>query len=82
MAQLLSLHCTGDARIDNRVDFTVDQIYVNGTRMLSTNAMFPVGAVYITTNSSMPDGFVGTWSQSSSTATIAGVTVYVFKRTA
>lgn len=82
MAQLINLYCTGDARIDGRIDFTMDQIYINGTRMLSTNATYPVGAVYITTNSSMPSGFAGTWTKASSTASIAGVTVNVFTRTA
>lgn len=83
MAQLLDLTCLGDANFQGqRIDCS-GELYIQGNQIGSLREMYPVGAVYFTTNDSMPTifGNMGSWTPMG-TITIGSYTVRGFKRTA
>jgi hypothetical protein len=57
MAQLLDLTCLGDANFQGqRIDCS-GELYIQGNQVGSLREMYPVGAIYMTVNSSIPSIF-------------------------
>lgn len=84
MAQVNYLECSGDSHFSGPINKMEGTLFVSGGRVYSLTDIYPVGSVYMSTDSSIanyPIYGIGTWYKMGS-FTIGSYTIYAYKRTA
>lgn len=88
MASLRDLYVAGDAQFNGETVEISGELYIDSySKVYPMEQVYPVGSIYLTTDSAttIPSAALkacGTWERASSTSSLGGLTVYVWKRTA